>query len=151
MAASVNLDTYRRSAQTFLVALETEYYRHYAGLKETLEIEPLYLRHRELFERAAVESLRQLRDGAPPASERRRRLTMLLDFSVTGCLGQETKALEEELARREASLVIELAGRRVVVAGDLSCVRAIYRSPSARTSGSRAVARTQPPCAAPRG
>ncbi|MGA2925874.1 MAG: hypothetical protein ABSG43_07745 [Solirubrobacteraceae bacterium] len=38
---------------------------------------------------------------------------MLLDFAVEGLIGQQTKEIEGELARREASLSIELDGERL--------------------------------------
>lgn len=110
MAVPVNLESYRRSAETFLTALETAYYRHYAGLEDDFEIESIYSRHRQLFERGAVESIRELRERAAPGSEERRRLGMLLDFASQGYLGQDTKAIEAELARRESSLVVKVGG-----------------------------------------
>jgi hypothetical protein len=54
----MDLESYRRSAEEFVCALTAEYYRHYAGLKESYEIEPIYERHRELFGAGAVDDLR---------------------------------------------------------------------------------------------
>ncbi|HEY1508751.1 MAG TPA: hypothetical protein VGF93_07120 [Solirubrobacteraceae bacterium] len=109
----MDLDAYRQSAETFLIDLTGEHYRHYAGLKETYEIEPIYDRHQELFTAGAIESLRELRAAAPADSDEQRRLRMLLDFAVEGYLGEATKALETELAEREAGLEIELDDRRL--------------------------------------
>jgi hypothetical protein len=113
MAGAMELEAYRRSAEMFLAALEREYYRHYAGLQVSLEIEPIYSRHRELFGAAAVQSLRELRDAAPVGGEEHRRLGMLLDFAASGHLGDRTKTLEAELARREAGLSFAFDGVRV--------------------------------------
>jgi hypothetical protein len=109
----MDLDAYRRSAETFLIDLTGEHYRHYAGLKQTYEIEPIYDRHGELFTAEAIESLRELGAAAPGHSDEQRRLRMLLDFAVEGYLGEATKALETELAEREAGLAIELDDRRI--------------------------------------
>jgi hypothetical protein len=109
----MDLDAYRRSAETFLGSLQREYYRHYAGLQDAYEIEPIYLRHRELFECGVVQSLRELRDRAAAGSERERRLRMLLDFAADGHLSEQSKSLEAELARREAGLAIALEGERI--------------------------------------
>jgi hypothetical protein len=106
----VELEAYRRSAEEFVSELTGEFYRHYAGLKEAYEIEPIYARHAELFEAGAVVELRELLAAAPAGSEARRRLTLLLDFALEGHLGEATKAAEAELARRDAALTIELDG-----------------------------------------
>jgi hypothetical protein len=109
----MELEAYRRSAETFVSELTAEYYRHYAGLKDSYEIESIYERHAELFTAATVEQLRDRLAAASPATEERRRLTMLLDFAVEGHIGQATKQAEAELARREASITIEVSGERL--------------------------------------
>jgi hypothetical protein len=106
----MDLDAYRRTAESFLSELTGEYYRHYAGLKASYDIEPIYDRHTSLFTRSAVDEVRSLLDGAPDGSDERRRLTMLLDFALEGYIGQASKEVEAELARREASAAIEVNG-----------------------------------------
>lgn len=97
---------YRHSAETFVNELTAEYYRHYAGLKDSYEIEPIYERHASLFGAAPVADLRGRVDAAPGGSEEHRRLTMLLDFAIEGYIGEATKHAEAELARLEASISI---------------------------------------------
>ncbi len=109
----MDVKAYRRSAEAFLTDLTREYYLHYAGLKETYEIEPIYGRHEELFTARAIDDLRARRDAADPGSDESRRLRMLLDFAVEGHLGEQTKALETELAQREASLTLTLEDRQI--------------------------------------
>jgi hypothetical protein len=109
----MDLAAYRGSAETFVSELTAEYYRHYAGLKDDYAIEAIYDQHGALFTRGAVDSLRELAAVAPAGSEERRRLTMLADFAIEGHLGQATKGIEAELARREASLSIDVEGRRI--------------------------------------
>jgi hypothetical protein len=106
----MDLAVYRRSAEAFVSELTREYYRHYAGLKASYEIEPIYARHAELFSAAAVDELRTRLESASAGSDQRRRLAMLHDFAVDGYLGQETKEAEAELARREASITVEVDG-----------------------------------------
>ena len=91
----MDLDAYRRTAETFQTELMREYYQHYAGLKETFEIEPIYARAAELFTRDAVQALRELDDRASRAGDERRQARMLLDFAVEGYVGEATKAVEE--------------------------------------------------------
>jgi hypothetical protein len=109
----MDLDAYRGSAESFLGELEGAYYRHYAGLDERYEIGPIYGRHARLFERHAIESLRTMQAAAEGGSDAQRRLTMLLEFAVDGLIGQATNALDQELARREATLTVELDGEQV--------------------------------------
>lgn len=109
----MDLDAYRHSAEAFLSELTAEYYRHYAGLKNDYEIEPIYDRHRSLFTRGAVDELRQRAGAATAGGEDRRRLMMLTDFAIEGLIGQATKRVESELARREAGLDLTLNGERI--------------------------------------
>lgn len=97
----MDLDGYRAQADQFTTELMREHYLHFSGQKEEFEIEPIYERHAGLFSRAAVDELR--------GSGNRE----LLMFAVQGLMGQETKAEEAELARREAALEIEVDGERI--------------------------------------
>jgi hypothetical protein len=113
----MDLDAYRRTADSFTTELTREYYRHYAGLKDSFEIEPIYARHEGLFTRDAVHALREL-DARATADgggdrDKRRRARMLLDFAVEGYIGEATKAIEEELAHAEAALTIEVGDERI--------------------------------------
>ncbi len=109
----MDLDAYRRSAETFSEELMREYYRHHAGLQDSFEIESIYARHADLFTRDAVEALRELDGRATGDGDEQRRARMLLDFAVEGYVGESTKAVEEELARTEAGLTIEVGGERI--------------------------------------
>jgi len=111
----MELDAYRQCAETFTEELMREYYRHHAGLQDSFEIEPIYARHADLFTRDAVDALRELdaRATANDGGDERRRARMLLDFAVEGYVGEATKAVEEELARTEAGLTIDVDGERI--------------------------------------
>ena len=65
-----------------LRGLDREYYLHFAGPQAEFEVEPIYERHRDLFDREAVEPLRELAAGG--AGEARRRAAYLLEFAVGG-------------------------------------------------------------------
>ncbi|HEX4719527.1 MAG TPA: hypothetical protein VH300_13420 [Thermoleophilaceae bacterium] len=97
----MDLDRYRADADQFMAELMREHYLHFSGQKDEFEIEPIYDRHAELYSRQAVEELR--------GSGNRE----LLFFAVQGLMGQETKAEEAELARREAALEIVVDDERL--------------------------------------
>jgi hypothetical protein len=111
MPLPLDLQAYAAEAETFVGAMDREYYLHFAGHKSELEIAPIYERHQGLFERSAVEELRErLAQAAPGDEERRARY--LLELAVGGLIGEATKAQETELAEKEASLEIEVDGHR---------------------------------------
>src|SRR5262245_29350109 len=99
--STLELDDYRARAEQFTTEIVREGYLQFSGQKEDYEIEEIYERHADLFSRATVDELR----GAGNRE--------LLEFAVQGLIGQETKAEEAELARREATLEIELNGERI--------------------------------------
>ncbi|MFL5780129.1 MAG: hypothetical protein ACJ760_02345, partial [Thermoleophilaceae bacterium] len=89
---------YRAGVERFIGELEGEYVLHLSGRKETLDIEPIYERHAALFERPAVD---ELAAGGPRELAR---------FAAEGHIGRATKAEAAEIARREATLTVELDG-----------------------------------------
>src|SRR6266540_6166955 len=111
MPLALDLQAYAGEAEAFVGSMDREYYLHFAGHKPELEIAPIYDRHRGLFERPAVDELRErLQKAAPGDQERRARY--LLELAVGGFMGEATKAQETALAEREATLEIEVDGRR---------------------------------------
>jgi hypothetical protein len=88
----MDLDAYRRTADRFITELMREYYRHYAGLKDSFEIEAIYAAHEGLSTRDAVQALRELDARITEDGDERRRGRMLLDFAVEGYVGAATKA-----------------------------------------------------------
>ena len=108
----MDLEAYRAQAEAFQAELMREYYRHFAGLQADLPLEALYERHAALFARAAVQELRDAAAASGGDDEGRRR-RYLLEFALEGHLNEATRRLEAELARREASLRIEVGGRTI--------------------------------------
>jgi hypothetical protein len=94
------LDAFRDEADRFIAELDEEYYLHYAGLKESLEIEPIYERHAEL---TKLETARRL-EGAP---------TELWRFACEGFLGNLTRSHQERLAKVESELEAVVDGERI--------------------------------------
>jgi hypothetical protein len=111
MPLALDLQAYGGEAEEFVGAMDREYYLHFAGHKPDLEIAPIYERHRALFEREAVDELREHHANAV-AGDAERRTRYLLELAVGGFLGEATKAQEEALAEREATLEVEVDGRR---------------------------------------
>jgi hypothetical protein len=108
----LDMDSYSAEAEDFLSAIDREYYQHFAGHKETYEVAPIYERHAGLFERSALEELRELLSKAEPGDDERR-CRYLLQLAAEGFIGEQTKALSTELAERESKLSIEVDGTDV--------------------------------------
>ena len=109
----MELAVYRQQAEQFIQSLELEWYRHFAGHKDSLEIEEIYNRHADLFTREAIEELKSHLAQAEPGSDEQRARRMLLDFAVEHYIGQLTKTDEEELAGLEAKLTVEVDGEEM--------------------------------------
>ena len=78
------LDAYRDGADRFIAELDEEYYLHFAGLKDTLELEPIYERHADLTTLEQAQALGAAADGSRGARE-------LWRFACEGYLGDLTR------------------------------------------------------------
>jgi hypothetical protein len=103
---SGELDAYREEADRFVAALDEEFYLHFAGRKETLELAPLYDRFSDLSTLDACERL-----GAAAAADDR--LTELWRFACEGYLANLTREQAERLAGLEAALTAEVDGEAI--------------------------------------
>jgi len=100
------LDAYRDEADRFIAELDEEYYLHYAGLKDRLELEPIYERHAELTELERAQSLGTAVDGDRGVRE-------LWHFACEGYVGKLTRALAEGVAAAEADLEVTVDGETI--------------------------------------
>ena len=100
------LDGVRERADRFHAELDEEYYTHYAGLKPTFDLTPVYERHADL---AHLETARRL--GA--AVDGDRGVRELWRFVCERYLGNLTRERAEREARLEAELSVELAGESI--------------------------------------
>ena len=97
---SRELDAFRDDADRFIAELDEEFYLHYAGHKETLDVESIYERHEEL---TKLETAQRL-EGAP---------TELWRFACEGFLGNLTRTHQETLAKVEAELETTVDGETI--------------------------------------
>jgi hypothetical protein len=111
----VDLDSYAAGAERFLSELDREYHLHFSGQKDDYEVEAVYERHASLFERSAVEGLREA--VATAEGDQQRRASYLLEFAVDGHMGRACAAEEAAIAAREAELELEVDGERIPYRG----------------------------------
>jgi hypothetical protein len=105
--APAALDAYREEADRFIAALDEEYYRHFAGLKDEFELTPIYERYADL---ATLDSCRRLGEAAELGGEGS---TELWRFACEGYMGNLARAEAEEIARLEASLTADVDGETI--------------------------------------
>ena len=105
-AGTINLDVYRDRADRFEAEMLEEYYLHFAGLKDELEIEPIYERYDDLTTLQAATEL------AEPAA-RDRRIRELWQFACSGYLGNLTKSQESRVSELEATLEATVDGQTI--------------------------------------
>ena len=105
-ATASELDAYREQADRFLTELDEEFYLHYAGLKDSFELKPIYDRHAELTRREQAEAIGLAVDGDPGVRE-------LWRFACEGYLGELTREQAERVAGLEAQLEASVDGGKI--------------------------------------
>ena len=100
------IDVLSADADRFLAELDEETYLHFAGLKETYDIAPIYERHERLTELDTALAL-----GASVDGDRRRR--ELWKFACAGYLGNFVSEEAERVAELEATLTATVDGEEI--------------------------------------
>jgi hypothetical protein len=108
---SLDLESYRRRAEQFVGELDREHYLHFAGLKPEANFAAVYDRYPELFTADAFTELDR-RYGLAEGDEKRR-LAYLLELTVDGLFGAETKALSDEIANTETQATLDVDGESI--------------------------------------
>jgi hypothetical protein len=105
-SAALDLDRFRDRADRFIAELDEEYYLHYAGLKDTLDLKPIYERYSDLTELEQAKALAGMVDGDWGTRE-------LWRFASEGYLSELTREQAEKIAELEASLEAEVDGDKI--------------------------------------
>ena len=100
------LDTYRDRIDRFVAELDEEYYLHYAGLKDTLDLKPIYDRYPELSTLEQAQALGEVVDGDRGVAE-------LWRFASENYLGELTREHSEKTAALEAELETTVDGETI--------------------------------------
>jgi hypothetical protein len=103
---AADLDRFRERADRFIAELDEEYYLHYAGHKDTLELQPIYERFSDLTALDQAKAIGQAVDGD-------RRIRELWRFASEGYLSDLTREHSEKIAELEASLEAEVDGEKI--------------------------------------
>ena len=101
-----DLDRFRDRADRFIAELDEEFYLHYAGLKEKLELAPIYERYSELTKLEQAQALGRSANGD-------RGIRELWRFAAEGYLSELTREQAEKAAELEATLEAEVNGATI--------------------------------------
>jgi len=96
---------FAQQAEEFLAALMAEYFDHGAGLKQELQLSPIYERHARLFSLDTAAQLVSRRDGAEDRH--------LAHFAATGFIEQDLRHLTERIATAETQATVPWDGKEV--------------------------------------
>ena len=94
------IDAFRERADMFIRDLDQEYYDHFAGLKETLDVERIYEEYEDL---TTLETAQRMK-AAP---------TELWRFACEGFLGNLTREHQARMAQVEAELEATVDGKTI--------------------------------------
>ncbi len=100
------LDAYREQADRFIAELDEEFYLHYAGLKESFDLAPIYERHANLTELEQAQSIGLAVNGGARVRE-------LWRFACEGYFGDLTRDHAEKLAELESELQVAVNGEEI--------------------------------------
>src|SRR3954469_6789007 len=100
------LDDFREQTDRFIAAIDEEYYLHFAGHKDELELEPIYNRFSDLTSLEMANRVGSAVDGDHRTRE-------LWKFACTGHLGALTREQEEKTAQVEAELKATVDGEEI--------------------------------------
>ncbi len=100
------LDGYREQADRFIAELDEEFYLHYAGLKDSFDLAPIYERHANLTELEQVQSIGLAVNGG-------NRVRELWRFACEGYFGDLTRDHAEKLAELESELQVSVDGEDI--------------------------------------
>jgi oligoendopeptidase F len=101
-----DLDTYRDRIDRFIAELDEEYYLHYAGHKDTLNLKPIYERYPELSSLDQAQALGAAANGDRGVSE-------LWRFASENYLAELTREHSEKTAALEAELEATVDGETI--------------------------------------
>src|SRR5436190_1441858 len=94
------LDAYREQADRFIAELDEEFYLHYAGLKETFDLAPIYKRHANLTALDQVRSIGLAVNGG-------NRVRELWRFACEGYFGDPDRDKRRDLDARANDILDE--------------------------------------------
>jgi hypothetical protein len=102
---------YREDSEKFLYKRDKEYYLHFSGQKESLNVGKISEEFRHLFSLDNINWLRDLKEKT--SGEEKRKNASLLKFCVEGFIELQVKDLVDRIAADEAKAKIVIDGKKI--------------------------------------
>ena len=112
MAARLSAELLRSEGQALMEEVSRESYLAHAGLKKTLEVQPIYARHAAVLGRDALEFVTGLFHSSGASSPEHRSARSLLEWQLEAQVAKELAPLEEREVAWENDATLELPGGR---------------------------------------
>lgn len=100
-----------RDVENFCSELEKEWYLNWAGLKEEMNLSPIYNKYRHLFRKELILAVKEKRRHAKGEDERK--LRYLQQFFVSEYLDMVVKELSEKAETMESKETIKVDGEKI--------------------------------------
>jgi len=101
----------RRDVENFCSEMEKEWYLNWAGLKEEMNLSPIYNKYKHLFTKKLILAVKEKRKHAK--GEEERKLRYLQQFFVSEHLGMVVKELSEKAETMESKETIKVDGEKI--------------------------------------
>jgi len=105
---SLSIDTLRADGARFMEEISREYYLASAGLKEQVELQPIYARHRDIMSAESLAMVLERFKGAAAGSEDHRSARILLEWQAEAQSARELSPMDEREMAWESSAMIAL-------------------------------------------
>lgn len=107
----MDITKYRKDSESFLSRIDKEYYLHFSGQKDSLNLSPIYDRYGYLFDRDSIDYIKSIKDKS--TGEDRKKAAYLLKFCTEGYMERQVKELVDKIAEEEAQAKINIEGSEV--------------------------------------
>ena len=100
-----------RDVENFCSEMEKEWYLNWAGLKDEMNLSPIYNKYKHLFTKDMILAVKEKRKHAK--GEEERKLRYLQQFFVSEYLGMVVKELSEKAETMESKATIRVDRERI--------------------------------------
>jgi len=104
-------DKIRRDVENFCSEMEKEWYLNWAGLKEEMNLSPIYNKYKHLFTKDLILAVKEKRKQSK--GEEERKLRYLQQFFVSEYLGMVVEELSEKAETMESKETIRVNGEKI--------------------------------------
>jgi hypothetical protein len=107
----MDIEKYKKDSENFLSRIEKEYYLHFSGQKDSLNLSDIYNEYDSLFLLENFNFFKDLKDRS--LGEDKKRASYLLKFYTECYLERQVKDLVDKMAEEEAKATVEIEGEKV--------------------------------------